>query len=341
MLYQDILSNWSLTFARQRPDLAVPGSPERCLFRHVVEDEGGGLWLLEQLSPGQAARRKAMGQVLDGLSGRGLPGLAPYRRANSGSFVCKGWGRSWQLSPFIRGVPLIQPDYLEDAAKGAALGEWMSALRRAADGLPVPDGLFELDLPAYVAKLLERIRRSGEAGDFSPSPAENGPAGSQEQSRQSLLRPGLDLSVVHERARGVLPALAPLFEAWPHLPRALCHGDLHPLNVVWGGVPSPGLLAVIDWEFAGVRPALYDLANCLGCLLIEGGFQDTPFASALLDSVRSAGLVPREQTAFLPAMVLATRFGWLSEWLRRRDGEMLAHELDFMAHLSRVQILIR
>jgi len=28
-------------------------------------------------------------------------------------------------------------------------------------------------------------------------------------------------------------------------------------------------------------------------------------------------------------MVIASRFGWLSEWLRKRDHEMLEMELDY------------
>jgi len=39
----------------------VPGSPERCLHRLVVEDSHGAPWLLERLGPRQAARREAIG----------------------------------------------------------------------------------------------------------------------------------------------------------------------------------------------------------------------------------------------------------------------------------------
>ncbi|MFZ5427033.1 MAG: phosphotransferase [Thermodesulfobacteriota bacterium] len=332
-LLPDLLSNWSVAFARKRPDLAVPGSPERCLFRHVVEDASGGLWLLEQLAPGQAARREAIGQLLDGLASRGLHGLAPYRRTASGSFVCRDWGHFWQLSHFIQGVPLVQPDFLDYAAKGAALGGWLAALRRTSAGLPVPPGLFALDLPAYAAGLVERIGLAGESGPSGTSRAPGARPGKPEDTG-NVRRDGTGLRCVHARASALLPALAPLFEAWPHLPRALCHGDVHPMNVIWGGDSEPALLAVIDWEFAGVRPALYDMANCLGCLLIEGGSPDTPFARSFLSTIRAAGLLPGDQESLLPSMILATRFGWLSEWLRRRDDEMIDLELDFMERLA-------
>ena len=315
--FADLLSNWGLTFSRLRPDLAIPGSPERCLFRNVVEDSSASLWLLEQLGPGQTMRREALGQLLDALAERGLCGLAPYRgvhassgpeasiRADTGPFVMKDWGRSWQLSPFILGEPLVQPDYLGDSAKGGSLGAWIAALREASIGLPVPDGLFPLDLPAYVTDLLARIGRA---------------------------RPD-----VHTRASRLVPALTEFFEAYAQLPRALCHGDMHPLNVIWGASGGPPFLAVIDWEFAGVRPALYDLANCLGCTGIEGdGGFDSPFALGLLSRAQAEGLLPDDQCRWLSPMIRATRFGWLSEWLRRKDEEMIGLELTYMEHLSRL-----
>ncbi len=47
---------------------------------------------------------------------------------------------------------------------------------------------------------------------------------------------------------------------------SFCHGDLHPLNVIWG---EKSIRAVIDWEFSGIKPEIYDLANMLGCLGME------------------------------------------------------------------------
>lgn len=318
----DLLASWGLRLSRIREDLAIPGSPERCRFRRVVEDPDGGLWLLEQLAPDQADRREGLGLLLESLAGRGLSGLAPYRRTRRGDFILRDWGRCWQLSPFIRGVPLRQPDYLLDAAFGEGLGEWLATFRRASEGLVPPAGLSELDLPDYVTELSDRLNRPHRAGG-GECPASD--------------VPGLDHSAVGAKARQLLPGLAPLFEAWFRLPRALCHGDVHPLNVVWG---DSAPLAVIDWEFAGMRPVLYDIANCLGCLGIEGGGFRTPFTSALTALLRAQELLPQDQVRWLTPMILATRFGWLAEWLRRGDAEMIALELDFMELLARGELTL-
>lgn len=299
--YHDLLAAFGVPFARTRPDLAVPGSPERCLYRHVLEDASGGLWLLERLGPRQAARREALGLLLEALERRGLWGLAPYRAAVGGRYVLRDWGGFWQLSPFVVGLALERPGYLGHAAKGDGLARWMAALRRASSGLEPPPGLFALELPDYARQLAGRLARS---------------------------RPG-----VHARLLPALAALAGFLEAWPGLPRALCHGDIHPLNAVWG---ETGPLAVIDWEFAGMRPAVYDLANCLGCVLLEArGDRDAPFARALLDRAGAEGLVDGPCGRWLWRAVAASRLGWLSEWLRKGDAQMLDTELDFLDFLTR------
>ncbi|MFP5223550.1 MAG: phosphotransferase enzyme family protein [Acidobacteriota bacterium] len=304
-LHTNLLAAFGVRFSRHRLDIAIPGSPERCLFRRVIEDTDGNLFVLEQLSPGQPPSREAIARVLSDLSERGLPGLAPYLRVPAtGSFVLQDWGRHWQLSPFVPGIELSRPGYLDDASLGDFLGAWLGDFRRAADSVTLtsgpPTGLRELSLPDYISSLLARL---------------------------SQVRPE-----VHARASLPLPALAGFLEACPELPRVLSHGDIHPLNVIWD---ARGLRAVIDWEFAGMLPAVYDLANCLGCLAIEGdGGLDTPFARALLSRVRDEGFLPTDQARWLAPAILATRYGWLSEWLRRGDEEMVALELDFMEHLA-------
>jgi homoserine kinase type II len=305
-LHTDLLTSFGVQFSRHRADIAIPGSPERCLFRRVIEDAEGNLFVLEQLSPGQPPRREAIARLLSDLSERNLSGLAPYLRVPAtGAFVLQDWGRHWQLSPFVPGIELPRPGYLENASLGASLGAWLGDFRRAADAITPTTGrmagLRELSLPDYISSLLARL---------------------------SHVRPE-----VHARACLPLPALAGFLEACPELPRVLSHGDIHPLNVIW---EAHGLRAVIDWEFAGMLPAVYDLANCLGCLAIEGdGGLDTPFARALLSRVRDETLLPADQARWLPSAILATRYGWLSEWLRRGDEEMICLELDFMDALGR------
>jgi homoserine kinase type II len=295
----DLLHLWDMTTGRRRTDIVLPGSPERCLSRHAVEDEQGRVWMLETLRPGQFDRRERIGRALDHLSRAGLP-VPAYLAGPGGHFVVEHEGRYHQLSPYIPGDPLPQPEYIEDAARGESLGKFLCRLREASASVREFDHEPAFDLGGYVHGLMAAM-----AGR----------------------RPDL-----HRALTPVLPVLAPLFEAWSALPVCLCHGDFHPLNVIWHGRAA---VAVIDWEFMGIRPCLFDAANCLGC----AGIEDPPalvrgLAPALLRTLRRHLCLDRASLPLLPELILGLRFAWMSEWLRRNDEEMAQIEVSYMRLLA-------
>ncbi|MBG0790538.1 MAG: phosphotransferase [Desulfovibrionaceae bacterium] len=295
----ELLSLWGLVPARPRTDLFLPGSPERCVQRMAVEDADGRTWMIERLRPGQSDRRERIGRALHLLAEAGLP-VPAYLPGPDNRFAPERDGHAYQLSPYVPGDPLPRPEFVEHADRGANLGRFLAALRRESRSVAGFDTEPELALEDYVNELIGTVRTR---------------------------HPG-----IHRELKNVLPALAPLFEAWPHLPRAFCQGDFHPLNVIWRGT---GVAAVIDWEFAGVRPALFDAANCLGCV----GIEDPPalvrgLAPALLRELKDSGCLDPDSFALLPELLLALRFAWMSEWLRRRDIEMIGLELRYMRLLA-------
>ena len=111
-------------------------------------------------------------------------------------------------------------------------------------------------------------------------------------------------------------------------PSTFCHGDPHPLNTIWG---ENRIVAVIDWEFCGWKPLLYDAALVVGCVGAEApGARHAGFITAFLDTLENRRLYSEEAMALLPLFVLAVRFGWLSEWLRNKDVEMIEFEIFYM-----------
>ena len=295
----ELLSLWGLAPACPRTDLFLPGSPDRCVTRLAVEDTNGRLWMLEQLRPGQWDRRERIGVLLNRLAEAGLP-VPAYLPSREKIFAPEADGQAYQLSPFIPGTPLPQPEFIEDAERGADLGRFLAALRRH-DALAAPfRNEPELVLEDYINELMAALRTRGPE--------------------------------VHETLLPVLPVLAPLFEAWPRLPRSLCHGDFHPLNVIWSGTD---VAAVIDWEFSGIRPALFDAANCLGCVGIEDPTALVRgLAPALLRELNDRDCLDDRSFSLLPELLLALRFAWMSEWLRRQDTEMIEIELRYMRLLA-------
>jgi len=293
-------------------DLPLAGSPARSRFRVVVSDLGRR-YVLEEIAADAAERRERLALLLHRLAVRGLPVL-PYRPRSDGRGHVARVGRVaaagplWMLSPYLQGVPLPRPGWVHDGTLGAAMGVFLGSLRRASPDLA---GGPAWDLRGFVEGLAATMARH----------------------RPDLLpRAEPALAVVRSQ----------LYPALPHLALALCHGDYHPLNVIWRADPpreatgtpqvgAPRIGAVIDWEFSGAKPALYDVALLIGCVGIEQPEAlDGAFCQGLLAAAGAHGLGDEPSWTTLVPLVIATRLAWLSEWLRSRDREMISMELAYL-----------
>ncbi|MGE4552486.1 MAG: aminoglycoside phosphotransferase family protein, partial [Desulfovibrionaceae bacterium] len=67
-----------------RPDIELPGSPQRCRSRRAVEDADGRIWVLEELAESQAQRRERTSRLLALLGAAGLP-VPEFRHAPDGA----------------------------------------------------------------------------------------------------------------------------------------------------------------------------------------------------------------------------------------------------------------
>lgn len=298
-----IAALFGLEMTRTREDLFIPGSPERCIWRAVIEDSKLRTWVIERIGGSQKNRRERIGSILHRLGAKGLE-FVPAYRAVGNSFVAEAAGALWQASPYVAHLPLPRPHYVQDTWRGQAIGTMlarlhaaatadktiMTALRSAAqqDGLPT--------MPDYIEELMDTVSRR------HPE--------------------------VHARLKPIYSFLKPSLEAWHELEPAPAHGDTHPLNILWGPDEIAGL---IDWEFVSMRPRLYDAANCIGCVGIEDPQAlGNGLVPELLQSARTNELLTQDSGRCLFELMLAIRFAWLSEWLRKKDREMIELELDYM-----------
>lgn len=294
-----ILEPWGIRPGRERIDIAVAGSPERSATRHVVEDAAGGLFLLESLEPATVPRKAEIARALSALSGR-LPEVLPYLPTRNGGFIAEGNGRPWRVSRFVAGVPLDRPGYAFEGWRGTVLADVLvrlgAAAREAGPAL-LPDDGSAFSLPDFIRDLASKLE--ARRADIA-----------------SRVRPALD------RLEGEL------FAALPAWPLTFSHGDFHPLNIIWS---RDGVRAVIDWEFCGPRPALYDAAVLVGCLGMEEPRSLTGDCVVRLVERLAAGadFPSAAWTGFLD-LVLAVRFAWLSDWLRRCDAEMVDLETVYI-----------
>ncbi|MBU4526403.1 MAG: phosphotransferase [Desulfomicrobium sp.] len=295
-LLHDILSCWGLTFEDIHPDIPLQGSPERCLYR-VVVDADGSRHVLEELDSRTLTRKIRIAGRIAHLATSGLPVAAP-RTGLDGNFAQRAGDRIWQLTPFLDGVAPDPENFWRDAWRGEALARFLRDLRHAAQGLDAGEETF--DLRAYAARI---------AGD------------------------------AQKRHPDVFARLSPIFSlidrqlaACPSLPVVFCHGDPHPLNMIWG---ADRILGAIDWEFCGPKCVLHDMALILGCV----GSDDEaalsgPLVTAFMKTLRSCDLLDSNLEAHLPTWTLALRTAWLAEWLRREDADMIEFEIFYMTTLA-------
>jgi homoserine kinase type II len=297
----DPLRPFGLVFRRDRPDLPIPGSPERCLSRRVVEDAAGDLYLLESLAASHVPRRQTVAAATSALARAGLAAAAAYLPCLDGGFVAASESLHMQLSRFVPGAPLPRPDYAAHDGPGVALGRFVADLRDAATRAALPANLPERRLADYAAGLMRTLAAAEPA--------------------------------VFARLAPLAAAMGDFLDAEPTLPRTLNHGDLHPENAIWDGFD---LAAVIDWEFVGTAHELYDVAGALGCMGIE---DPRTFAAgagaAMIRTLRDRGVLHPGNLPWLRPAIMAGRLGWLAEWLRKDDREMVEMELDYLELLAR------
>ena len=292
---------WGIGFSRVVENVDIQGSPERTLARCVVEDGQGNRFLVEKFPWKKGRARESIARALILFRKQGLSQATGGIPATQGKCLLSFGEALFQVTPFLEGTPLPRPQWLMSGSRGQAMGDFLNRMGACAQISSKALEFPSFRLGPYIQKLAKEM-------------AEHHP----------------------QRFRQYLPFIQFLDQGFmvaeKALPMGFCHGDFHPLNIIWEGGEIKG---VIDWEFAGFKPLVYDAANLIGCAGIEHPEQGLvgPMALAFLHEIRrSPIMVPACREWFLE-YVLALRFAWLSEWLRNEDEEMLENEAAFMAIL--------
>lgn len=296
-----VLSSWFISEYSLLPNDSLYDSPERSIDRFLIEDQKGDRYLLDQVPSSSVARKWAIAENLERLHQIDpvLP-VHPYRRTNQNLFILEDNQTYWMCSPFIVHQELDRLAYWHEEWRGLEMAEFLKRLREASNSLP-PNTIRSWDPPLefYIPDLVRTIQAHypDRIGQIEPI-------------------------VLH---------LQPFLTHYPEFPVAFCHGDFHPLNILWG---RNDIVGVIDWEFSGSKPRLYDIANMLGCIGMEN--PEALAEETAMDFIRyffdeDFGSPP--EWKYLVDLMLSIRFGWMAEWLRRHDAEMIDLEITYMQFL--------
>jgi homoserine kinase type II len=296
---KEVLGFWNIDFKEVKKRLILYGSPERSMYRIGIADQNDSLFMLEKIAPTSKNRKLEIAKDLENLKSNDmLPLAVNYLPNNLGQYVTTANDELWMLTPYIQGVFLNQSTYLSEEWRGLVMADFLIALRTAQNtNFPFQNQECIYPIIPYVKELLSVMY-------------------SFNQTELSQLRRVIQYLEKH------------FFEVAPTLPLSFCHGDFHAANIVWG---RHDVMGVIDWEFCGNQPELYDAANMLGCLGMEN-----PSAFGLnivknfINQLKSSKLFSDLSWTFLFDLMLAQRFAWLSEWFRKNDEEMIDLEIVYM-----------
>ena len=294
---EGVLRLWGLQLRKIREDIPIAGSPDRCLFRLVIEDREGKLFILEDLEAEFIPHKKKIAKALAYLSEKGLTEVRSYLSLDEEEYIATWQNHYWQVSPYVDGIPLERPEYAFDGWRGPVLADFLIDLWRKSENVPFLDKAQPFSIISFNMDFLAKI-----------------------QSRE----PGL-----YERVRPAVEFLDQKFVgAHENLPVRFCHGDYHSLNVIWS---VSGINAVIDWEFLGYKPEIYDIAMMIGCLGMEKPQSLTgALVFEFVKCLKESELIAKSSWSVLFEFVLALRFAWLSDWLKRSDPEMIDLETVYI-----------
>ena len=292
---ENIYRNWLDGDWHEDASSIPAGSPERVLRRFVLESESSpDKYVFEGSDMHRKGHRECQAKTLETLHERNCRHIIPWLRTKNNEIGIDADGYFWQCRKYLPGKELDRTTYANEAWRGVALADFLADLRRSSDSLEAHHHPFYL--ADYIHSLMHLI----------------------EERKPSL----------HQDLLPIVQVLQPLLLREKEMRLCFCHGDFHPLNVLWD---DHGITGVIDWEFAGPKPALYDAANMTGCIGMDNPeFLTGPMVLHFLQKLQMDGTLSPAEISQLPGYMAALRFGWMREWCWRNEKEMMIQELDYI-----------
>lgn len=303
-----IKEQWGIDPKGVHPEFDIQGSPERTLSRCVMEDGLGRFFLLEKFPPKKFPIRHQVSQTINHLNHQGLEAALACEKTIAGQYLPFYGPACFQVTRFIDSTGVERPGWLSAVQIGTSMADFLVRMDAASCHILEEISFSPFSIKTYILQLFSEMR--------------------------------IHDTEMYDRYAPFLAFLEQEFmDAHDRLSLKFCHGDFHPLNVIWNHFQ---IRAVIDWEFTGLKPDVYDAANLVGCAGIENpeGLA-MPMVTTFLSRIRSAGIISDLGWHYFPEYILALRFAWLSEWLRKKDREMLDMEAAYMDILVRHMTRLR
>jgi len=306
--FTELLNHWDIEYESNRSDINIHGSPERTTYRIVIQDKKKSLYVLEMFLKERYRHKKLISDSLDLLNKNGIFFIQPFLRSITDDSIIEFNDRYWQIIPYIDGIDLDRPRYIFDSWRGIKSAEFLIDLWKKTKGLSFLKEMGIFSLKSFVLEMIEIMKRF---------------------NKRQYKQLGSVISFLKED----------FFKEYDSISQCFSHGDFHQLNIIWS---NDSILSVIDWEFLGFKPEIYDIANLLGCIGIEeptGLIQE--YAVSFINKVKTSNMISDISFHYLLDCIISLRFGWLSEWFRKKDNDMINLEIDYMNLLLKNRDVIK
>ena len=294
-LLTNVLNYWNLEFKMVHPETKIHGSSERTITRMAVEDYHNKFYVLEKISPRSYPKKEKIIGYLESLSKKGQDKVPKYHKSFEGKYVVYFNGEYWMIRDYVNGQELPRPQFVYDYWRGNVLAHYLVDLRNASEEIKPDEDKFSL--VDFIKRHIEHLQRNS-----------------------FKMEDKLNRSYKYLEGN--------FFKIYDQIPETFCHGDFHPLNVIWG---KNDIVSVIDWEFCGYLPECYDVANLIGCVGMENPKALlSELVLEFVDCLRSQDFLSDDDWEYVVDFILALRFAWLNEWIRKKDHVMVNLELTYM-----------
>ncbi|MEE9369275.1 MAG: phosphotransferase [Pontiella sp.] len=295
--YEKIFRNWHVVSPILCEEIQEPARAEQPALSTTFVDTNKDRWSLERIAEETYSRKLSIAETLELLENQGCNQIHPYKRNSLGQFITAYSGQLFMLRPQIKGIAMPLDTWNSEGWRPDAMADFIISLHQTAAGISIPN-----DGKAYA--IIDFVKRKTEAFDRH-----------RPEVSDSLNR------VFHVLEDSLFPALS-------SLPTAFCHGDFNPMNIVWG---TEVIRSVTHWELCGFKPEAYDAALIVGCI----GFHNpdmliSDFTTRFIRRLRDAALYTEGTWEIFYELVIATRYGWLSEWMYTHDEKSRDLETLYM-----------
>lgn len=222
--------------------------------------------------------------VIRHAAARGIPTPLPLVMSDGRSVVIVD-GTPWSAFPFVEGAMLSGP------TTAPTLGRLLGATHRALADCPT-NGLTFAEGPIA----WETTATRAEMATIESHIAEREAAGTVDAFDAFTRAAFVELRQVLDDAP------SPDTFAW--LPRQVIHGDFYPPNLLCDPLGTP--IAVLDWEFATIRPRVWDIARAIAFtfLGVHGESPDFVAAQDCVAAYREIHPLPDDEIAAGVALYL-------------------------------------